>query len=101
MVCQFRGGPISIADYMEEVLTNPTAGFYINRDVFGAEGEFITSPDVSQMFGEVKKHIQCCVSLLFTVFWFTQICILGFVLSFVVYGACVYGNKWGSQKKSI
>ncbi|GMY13572.1 protein arginine methyltransferase NDUFAF7 homolog, mitochondrial isoform X2 [Fagus crenata] len=36
----FCGGPILIAEYMEEVLTNPKAGFYINGDVFGTEDAF-------------------------------------------------------------
>ncbi|MCO5596812.1 hypothetical protein L7F22_050882 [Adiantum nelumboides] len=58
---RFRGGPITLADYMEEVLTNPTAGFYINRDVFGVEGDFITSPDVSQMFGELVGIWSLCL----------------------------------------
>ncbi|KAK4346572.1 hypothetical protein RND71_032911 [Anisodus tanguticus] len=46
---------------MEEVLTNPKAGFYINRDVFGAEGDFITSPEVSQMFGEMVGVWAMCL----------------------------------------
>ncbi|KAK8357212.1 hypothetical protein V6Z11_A05G406800 [Gossypium hirsutum] len=46
---------------MEEVLTNPKAGFYINRDIFGAEGDFITSPEVSQMFGEMVGVWAMCL----------------------------------------
>ncbi|KAJ8546080.1 hypothetical protein K7X08_018663 [Anisodus acutangulus] len=60
-IIRFRGGPISVAEYMEEVLTNPKAGFYINRDVFGAEGDFITSPEVSQMFGEMVGVWAMCL----------------------------------------
>ncbi|XP_057541015.1 uncharacterized protein LOC130818808 isoform X2 [Amaranthus tricolor] len=60
-IIKFRGGPISVAEYMEEVLTNPKAGYYINRDVFGAEGDFITSPEVSQMFGEMIGVWAMCV----------------------------------------
>lgn len=47
-------GPISVAQYMKEILTNPVSGYYTSKDVFGRNGDFITSPELSQMFGEVR-----------------------------------------------
>ncbi|XP_034324539.2 protein arginine methyltransferase NDUFAF7, mitochondrial [Magallana gigas] len=46
-------GPLSIAEYMKEVLTNPVTGYYIKNEVFGESGDFITSPEINQMFGEL------------------------------------------------
>ena len=46
-------GPMPVARYMELCLTHPEHGYYITRDPLGREGDFITAPEVSQMFGEL------------------------------------------------
>jgi NADH dehydrogenase [ubiquinone] 1 alpha subcomplex assembly factor 7 len=43
---------ISFARYMEMALTHDPEGYYMKRDVFNKRGDFITSPEISQMFGE-------------------------------------------------
>ncbi len=46
-------GPIPVSSYMTEALTNPKYGYYVNQNPFGKSGDFITAPEVSQMFGEL------------------------------------------------
>lgn len=45
-------GSMTIAAYMETVLAG-SGGYYRMQDPLGAEGDFITAPEVSQMFGEL------------------------------------------------
>ena len=46
-------GPITAARYMELCLHDPQHGYYATRPALGADGDFITAPLISQMFGEL------------------------------------------------
>ncbi|WP_424982716.1 class I SAM-dependent methyltransferase [Maritalea sp. S77] len=46
-------GPMSLSTYMNLCLTHPTMGYYRKSDPLGRSGDFITAPEISQMFGEM------------------------------------------------
>jgi SAM-dependent MidA family methyltransferase len=46
-------GPISVTDYFSLCLADPEHGYYKTREPFGQSGDFITAPEISQLFGEM------------------------------------------------
>lgn len=46
-------GPITVAEYMH----NSLKSYYNSGKIFGSDGDFITSPEISQLYGEVSKPL--------------------------------------------
>lgn len=58
-------GPMRLDTYMATCLFHPTLGYYTGQEPFGAAGDFITAPEISQMFGEL-------IGLCLAQSWMTQ-----------------------------
>ncbi len=46
-------GPLTLHDYMEACLYDAEHGYYRKREPLGRGGDFITAPEISQVFGEL------------------------------------------------
>ena len=75
-------GPISVTDFFSLCLADPEYGYYRTREPFGRTGDFVTAPEVSQLFGEMIGVFVCgyALSRIFVEFFREPDAQLGYLL---------------------
>ncbi|WP_455481655.1 class I SAM-dependent methyltransferase [Bartonella sp. B35(2025)] len=69
-----HNGPITVSQYMTLALTDPQFGYYQKHHPFGCAGDFITAPEISQLFGEM-------IGIWTLASWKAQDCPIPFILA--------------------
>ena len=60
-----RDGSIPLDSFMQQVLSHPEFGYYTQMQTIGAEGDFITAPEISQLFGEIAAAFLAHIWMLY------------------------------------
>lgn len=60
-----NNGPLSVSSYIRHCLMDDQDGYYTTKPVFGADGDFITAPEISQLFGEMLAAFHAHIHQLF------------------------------------
>ena len=60
-----RDGSIPLDSFMQQVLSHPEYGYYTQMQTIGAEGDFITAPEISQLFGEIAAAFLAHIWMLY------------------------------------